>query len=121
MPDVLVDEDLPRSLVVALRDVGLAALDVRDIGLRGRPDNEILEYAVQHNLTLLTADIGFGNLLRFPLGRHAGIGVARFPNEVSPAQLNASIVRALGSLTDDDIIGNLIVIEPERIRLRRVR
>ena len=121
MPNVLVDEDLPRSLVVALLDAGLAARDVRDVGLRGRSDREIVEYAVQHNLTLLTADVGFGNLLRFPLGRHAGIVVARFPNEVSPTQLNAGIVRALSSLRDDEIIGNLIVIEPGRIRLRRVR
>ncbi|MBI4563224.1 MAG: DUF5615 family PIN-like protein [Planctomycetes bacterium] len=37
----LVDEALPRSLAKALRDTGTEATDVRDVGLRGRPDSEI--------------------------------------------------------------------------------
>lgn len=121
MADFLVDEDLPRSLAGALQNGGLVAQDVRDIGLRGRPDHEIIEYAVQRRLTLLTADIGFGNLLRFPLGSHAGIVIARFPNEVSTAQLVSAIVRAVGGLADDEVVGNLIVVEPGRVRLRRAR
>lgn len=121
MPSFLVDEDLPRSLLGALRSAGMVAQDVRDIGLRGRPDHEIIEYAVQHRLALLTADVGFGNLLRFPLGRHTGVVIARFPNEASTVQVNTAIVNALSDLTDDEIFGNLIVIEPGRVRLRRAR
>lgn len=96
MADVLVDEDLPRSLAGALQNGGLVAQDVRDIGR-------------------------FGNLLRFPLGSHAGIVIARFPNEVSTAQLVSAIVRAVGGLADDEVVGNLIVVEPGRVRLRRAR
>ena len=32
---------------------------------------------------LLTGDLGFGNLLHFPLGTHSGIFIAHFPNEIS--------------------------------------
>ena len=119
MISLLVDEDMPRSLAPLLRAAGMTAEDVRDSGLRGRSDDEIFGYAATHRLALLTADVGFANLIRFPLRRHFGIIVVRFPNELSAAVLNAAILEALTDLKEDDIIGNLVVIEPGRIRLRR--
>lgn len=119
MARFLADEDLPRSLVPQLRAAGMAADDVRDAGLRGKSDDEIFEYAVSHSLTLLTADVGFGNILRFPPGAHAGIVVARFPSELPTASLTEAILSALRSLSDEEIVASLVVIEPGRIRLRR--
>ena len=113
------DEDLPRSLVGALRAVGLTAEHVYDAGLRGCGDVDVLAYAIARNWALVTADLGFGNILRFPLGSHRGILVARFPNELSVAVLNAAIVSALSGLSELEIEGSLIVVEPGRIRLRR--
>jgi predicted nuclease of predicted toxin-antitoxin system len=102
-----------------LRAAGFETEDVRDIGLRESPDDDIFIYAVSHALVLLSGDVGFGNILRFPLGSHSGIAVARFPNEVPTVTLNAAILQALQSLSDEDITGNLIIIEPGRIRLRK--
>jgi predicted nuclease of predicted toxin-antitoxin system len=76
----LVDEDLPRSVTRELGSAGVGIVDVRDVGLRGRPDGEVLAYAVREARAVITADVEFGNILRFPLGEHAGILVARFPN-----------------------------------------
>jgi hypothetical protein len=67
----------------------------------------------------VTADVGFGNVLRFPLGTHAGIVVARFPNELPSETVNQAIMEAVGGLSDEEISGNLVVIEPGRVRLRR--
>jgi predicted nuclease of predicted toxin-antitoxin system len=52
MLNFLVDEDLPRSLPQRLRLTGFAAEDVREVGLRGHTDDEVLRYAVAHGLTL---------------------------------------------------------------------
>jgi predicted nuclease of predicted toxin-antitoxin system len=119
MTTLLVDEDLPRSLLRALRESGFTAEDVRDVGLKGKHDDSIFAYAVSHRRLLLSADLSFGNLRRFPLGTHAGILVARFANEVSTHFLNDAIVRALQDLSEDELSGNLIILEPGRIRLRR--
>ncbi len=119
MPRFLVDEDLPRSLARALREAGIHAEDARDVGLRGSSDDEILEYASARALGLLTGDIGFGNILRFPLGSHAGVVIARFPNEMTIPSLNSAILNAIRDLSDDDLSGNLVILEPGKIRLRR--
>jgi predicted nuclease of predicted toxin-antitoxin system len=115
----LVDEDLPRSLARHLRERGIEADDVRDVGLRGMPDSEIFRFAVESGAALLSADLGFANILAFPTGTHNGIVVARFPNETPVSALNQAIAAALMLLSPQDVSGNLIILEPDRIRLRR--
>ena len=119
MPGFLIDEDLPRSLGPLIRQAGHVAEDVRDIGLRGRPDGEVFEGARARGLALLTGDVGFSNILDFPLGTHSGIVVVRFPNELPASKVNQGVLEALSSVPDEDVRGNLLIIEPGRIRLRR--
>jgi predicted nuclease of predicted toxin-antitoxin system len=42
----LVDENMPRSLTPQIANLGFAVQDVRDIGLRARPDSEVMEAAI---------------------------------------------------------------------------
>lgn len=119
MKRFLVDEDLPRSLAAALSTAGFEAIHVTDAGLRGRSDAEVLAEAIRQSRALVTGDVGFSNLLRFPLGEHAGVVVLRFPTEISVAALNSAAVAALTSLTAEEIAGSLVIVEPNRIRLRR--
>jgi len=43
MTRYLVDEDLPRSLARRLGEAGVDAVDVRDVGLRGASDEQVLD------------------------------------------------------------------------------
>jgi len=115
----LIDEDLPRGLAVRLRTAGFDATDVREVGLRATPDAAIYQYAVAHTLAILTADLGFSNLVRFPLEEHHGIVVARFPNEIPAPSLNRMLTEAIGALGLNSLQQTLMIIEPGRIRIRR--
>ena len=121
MTRFLVDEDLPRSLAHLLRTEGLDAEDVRDVGLRGKTDSEVLQYAVSQDRALVTADLDFANLLTVPLGSHRGIVVARLPNELPVTHVNGAIVEAIRALSEGDLSGALVIVEPGRIRLRKPR
>ena len=49
----ITDEDVPRSTARVLRDAGFDAVDVRDVGLRGKSDAEIFAYArhsIKHSI-----------------------------------------------------------------------
>ena len=48
----LIDEDLPRSLKSELIKRGYNAIDVRDVGLRGRSDDRIYKYAQKNRMIL---------------------------------------------------------------------
>lgn len=119
MSKFVIDEDMPRSTAVLLKSIGFEALDVRDYGLRGKNDEEIFEFAQKNKAILLTGDLGFGNLLHFPVGTHSGIFIAHFPNEIPTSELNAQIKKAVLGLKEDDFGGNLIILEPGKIRIRR--
>ena len=93
--------------------------DIRDYGLRGAEDEKIYEFAQREKAVILTGDRGFGNILRFPLGSHFGIVVAHFPNEMSTTEINRRLVERFKDLSKDDFKGNLIIIEPRKIRIRR--
>ena len=114
----LIDENLPRSLASLLRAAGLSASDVREEGLRGHPDIEILEYAVSQSFVLVTGDLGFGAMLR---SRPAvpGMIITRLPAEWPASAVNDLVVRVLtSSLSPKDILGFLVVVEPDWIRRR---
>lgn len=119
MATFLIDEDMPRSTAKELIKAGYKALDIRDIGLRGQSDDKIFAYAQKQGAILLSADLGFANSIRFPIGSHNGIIVLRFPNEISTQRLNQELLKSLSGLKNKDIYGNLVIFEPGRVRIHR--
>ncbi len=115
----VIDEDIPRSTAKVLRNRGYEVLDVRDCGLRGKSDDEVFRFAQKEKAIILTGDLGFGNILHFPVGSHSGIVIAHFPNEISTSELNNHIIKAFEPLSEIDFKGNLIIIEPGKVRIRR--
>jgi len=116
----LVDEDLPRSAALNLRQAGHQADHVRDVGLRGRPDREVFQWAQDQGAVLVTGDMGFASTVAFPLGSHGGIIVLRFPNEASVASMNRELLAAVRLLSENDVRGSVVVLEPGgRVRIRR--
>ena len=80
---------------------------------------EIFRFAQEEEAIILTGDMGFGNLLRFPPGEHRGIIIAHFPNEIPTVELNRQIIMAFDKLSEADFQNNLIILEPGKIRVRR--
>ncbi len=115
----LIDEDMPRSLAPALQQAGYDVEDIRDVGLRGKSDPEVFAYAQDHHRILITEDLGFSNILLFPLGTHAGIIVCRFPSYLPTQQVNQLIITGLVTLRGQDLDGILVIIEQGKIRVRR--
>lgn len=88
MTKFVIDEDIPRSTGIILKKHGYDVKDIRDYGLRGEDDERVFEFAQKNGSVVLTADRGFGNIQRFPLGKHFGIVVAHFPNKMSTLKIN---------------------------------
>lgn len=119
MARFLIDEDLHRTLEETLIQLGHQASDVRDEGLRGASDNQVFQFAQEHNAVVITADLDFSNTVRFPIDSHHGIVILRFANELSTAAINAEVTKLLKDITDDELDGNLIVVSPGQVRMKR--
>ncbi|TET41121.1 MAG: hypothetical protein E3J66_05830 [Dehalococcoidia bacterium] len=119
MAKFTIDEDMPRSTGIMLKEHRYEVKDIRDHGLRGAEDEEVYKFAQKEEAVLLTEDKGFGNILRFPLGSHYGIPVDNFPNDMSIPEMNRQILERFEDLSKEDFRENLIIVEPGRIRIRR--
>ena len=62
---VLSDENVHADIVSGLRREGFDLLTAVDLGLAGRKDIEILDYAEKNDLLLLSGDKDFGGLIEF--------------------------------------------------------
>lgn len=116
---IVIDEDMPRSTGVMLADLGHEVFDIRDHGLRGAADDAVFRFTQAQQAVLLTGDIGFGNILKFPIGSHRGIILTRFPNDLPISALNQRLIDALHDIEQEDIDGKLVVVELKKIRIRK--
>lgn len=87
--------------------------------MRGSSDQAVFEHAQAQGYVLVTGDVGLGDVVRFPGARHRGIVVSRFPNEVSNDVVNDAILAAIRSLTEQELAGRILIVEPGRVRLRK--
>lgn len=117
--NAVIDEDLPRSFALTLSQLGFTPLDIREHNLSGSTDDEVYKFAKNHTAVLFSADLGFSNILSFPLGTHYGICILRFPNEMSVKETNSMVKQLLKKVRIDDYEGNLIILSPGKLRLRR--
>lgn len=115
----VIDEDLSRSIGVLLGELGWEVKDVRDVGLRGKSDKLIINFAKKRGAVLFSGDWGFANILEFPPRNYHGIVIISFPNEVPTAIIVSEMKRLIGKLKPSDFRGNLIIIEPGRVRIRK--
>ena len=114
----LTDEDVPRSTARVLRDAGFDALDMRDVGLRGKSDTEVFEYTQRENRLLITCDMGFSNILNFPPSENHGILVVRVPDSESIDTFNREVLRAVQEV-GDNLSHHLAIVEVGKVRLRK--
>ncbi len=114
-----IDEDLHRSLAEVLTQLGFKVFDVRDHGLRGHSDEQVYSFAQEKQVVLFSADLGFSNILSFPLGTHHGIVILRFPNEMPTNDINQHVMKLLFQVKEKDYKGNLIILSVNKIRIRK--
>jgi|SRR6266850_4459140 predicted nuclease of predicted toxin-antitoxin system len=111
----LADENVSRLVIEQLRADGF---DVTSIGetRSGTPDMEVLEAANAEGCILITEDHDFGELVIRQRLRIRGMILLELDG-LSNA-MEADVVSRVVSTHADKFLGNLLVIEPGRIRIR---
>lgn len=113
----LADENFPGSAVTALSEAGHNIVWVRT-ERPGSADHELLDWAARENRILLTFDKDFGELA-YRAGLPASSGIVLFRIGMPPvADTGARLAARIAER--DDWAGHFSVIEPARIRMRRL-
>ena len=88
-------------------------------GIRGAKDARIAQYARENHLCLLTGDIDFADVRKYPPEKYAGIIVLRLPGHATAS----FILRVIEQLLQQEALlakipGKLAIVEPGQVRLR---
>ena len=110
------DENVDARLGRILRGAGHDAPTVRDQGLRGAPDPAIYAHCTSDGRILVTLDLDFSNVIRYPPERTPGLIVLRGPNDLFPT-VRMLILTLVDALASDTPAGRLWTVEPGRIRI----
>ena len=114
---LLANENFPRAAVEALRANGHDVTWIRT-SAPGSKDVDVLAMAVRENRILITFDKDFGELAwRAKLPATSGVILFRVPMP-KPGDAGSHLAGRIGER--DDWEGHFSVIEPRRIRMRKL-
>ena len=118
-PKFLLDADMPRSSAEAIRSLGFDVQDVRDIGMRYAKDQEIIDFALETGRVVITRDLDYGEILRYP--RHPGAIILRLPTGFIAKEVNETLMDFLNSAKNDIFQNAIIIVELSRYRRRPLK
>ena len=114
----LTDEHVPRVFISTLRSNDFTVKRARDVLGRGTPDAELLEYAAENDLVLITHDKkDFGGELGDSI-EHAGLVIYTDPVFLrqSPANAVHTIERIIEQYPSHELAGSRVWIDQWRSR-----
>ncbi len=94
--------------------------DVETVGqekLSGASDEVIYDACIREQRCLVTLDLDFADVLRFPPHKSAGIAVFRLPRAASLSLLTRVAADLLTMLGLEPIAGRLWIVEAGRVRV----
>jgi predicted nuclease of predicted toxin-antitoxin system len=118
-PRVLLDQNVPRALADWLRGMrpSWVVQHATDVGLAGKSDRAVFEWAQAHQAIIITFDEDFADQRSFPVGKHHGVVRLRvWPTTIE--ETRAALERLLAEVQDGELLGALVIIDRTRIRVR---
>ena len=115
---IKLDENLSRYLKQDLIESGHDVSTALDEGLLGKSDLEVAGAAKTEDRFVFTLDVGFADIRKFPPGSHPGVVLFR-PKSMGPQAVNEFIVQFVKATNLDELAGCVVVVDPNRVRVRR--
>ena len=111
----LADENISRLVVERLRATGFDVASVRETS-PGAPDKDMLDTADSEDRVLVTEDRDFGELVVRQRLKVRGVILLELDRMTSAAE--AELVAEIVRIHASKLTGNLLVVEPARVRVR---
>ena len=110
------DENIDARLTALLHEAGHDATTVREQGLHETEDPDLFNYCVSEARSLVTLDLDFSNVLRYPPEKTPGVVVFRGPDDLFPT-VKILMQTLIEALTSENPAGHVWIVELGRVRI----
>ncbi len=114
---ILIDMNLSPQWCTVLEKAGYTAHHWSDLGEKNAPDIEIFQYAHENNYVVFTHDLDFGDILA-ATGADSPSVIQIRTDDPTPETMHTTVLSALNQFQSELISGALMVVDPERVRVR---
>jgi predicted nuclease of predicted toxin-antitoxin system len=114
------DENFGRRTLNIFQAAGHEVRTTLDEGIQGCSDRHLYDICCEERLCLVTLDLDFSDVTRFPPEQGSGIAVIRVPRNPRLAVLEQLIRLLLRMLSRMTIEKNLWIVETSRIRIHQL-
>jgi predicted nuclease of predicted toxin-antitoxin system len=114
----LVDNALSPQVAVELNEAGHDAVHVRELGMQAASDADIFDRAHAEGRIVVSADTDFGTLLVARKQTSPSVILFRHGSQHRPSEQTELLKGNLPQLTSALENGSIVVIQPDRIRIR---
>jgi predicted nuclease of predicted toxin-antitoxin system len=114
----LTDENVSPKIVEALRSEGYDIFDIKEERLQGMPDQAIVKRARKMKSVIVSEDLDFGNLQRFPLVKHPGAILMHF-FDMRPEKVAERLISFIRAVDYKDLVGVVVMLEEDQVKTVR--
>jgi predicted nuclease of predicted toxin-antitoxin system len=112
------DENLSRHLKPTLVSLGHDVTTAGEEGLLSQPDRAVAKAASAEGRLLLTLDLEFADLRKYPPGSHPGVILFR-PGTMGLRAVTRYVETFVRQTDLTPLAGCVVVVGPDRVRVRR--
>jgi predicted nuclease of predicted toxin-antitoxin system len=116
---LLADQDVYQVTIDRLKQWGHDVVTVKELGLQGSPDEDVLRIARIENRLLITRDKGFGTLIFLNKTWSTGVITLKI-TPVTIEEVHQEVHRLFEEHTEEELNHLFCVVEPRRHRIRQV-
>ena len=84
----------------------------------GTDDDTLFDVCITENRTLITFDLDFANILRYPSSKTDGIIVVRSKKKMSIDEIGEICKKLVNLILHTDLTGKLFIVESTKVRVR---
>ena len=118
---ILLDQNIPLATAdwLRLQKLAWSIQHVKELGLAGRSDEFLYQWAQREGAIVITYDEDFADARYYPLGQHHGVIRLRVWPTTTEKTIEA-LQRLLWQLPPKEWHNRLIIIDNQKIRVRRL-
>ncbi len=113
---IKLDENLGNRAIELFKESGHEVATVSEQDLEGVRDDDLIEACRVEGRVLVTLDLDFSNVLRFPPEHYTGIAVLRVPHPIALDAIRERVRVLLKAAEREELSGQLWIVEQDRVR-----